>query len=354
MSDRGFKGKSLPPAGKDHDRLSDRDHSLRPVASGTDKEIDAALSSTRLFANARNRMLISRKLFNLLFRPYRLKLPIEFSAIVMIIFFSVERYHILYERQWKKDGDHPISGVAPEGARGNHSANRIESEQSLTVHAEKRQPDAAVIPYTKKLDKSSSMRRHAENDASALHRETGPSPTSPYRLSETISGKRNRPPAASLPSPHAVARSDVSDIRDEVIHDEIGDLDKTTIFYEPVNNGVVQRTGGRNAGSGIRSSRTSSHDGSDRSSRTDGSDHQPAVSNRIGMISGLAGSFGGRLDKILEHNGDYYKLRIVIPERNVEPFKAALSQKAIVSYAFTAKVSSSDSSIITFEMHVKE
>ncbi|MBN1309628.1 MAG: hypothetical protein JXA18_17035 [Chitinispirillaceae bacterium] len=351
MSNSVFRGKSPPPAGKKRYRLSDRDPSVRPAASGTDQEIDAALSSTRLFANARNRMLASRKLYNLLFRPYLLKLPIEFAAIVMMIFFSADRCHLRSGKQGEKRDHHSVAAVSPRSAPSNRSANHAGSENNRFTGAEQGQPATAAMHSPKESDGRSSMRPYAGKDASTPQRMTESSPAAERRMPGTVSAKKNRRRTAALSPMQTEGRNTISDTRTEMIDNETSDLDKKTIFYEPVNNGSVRGTDGTNAGSNIRSSRTSSPDRSDRPPRPDAA---PVSTNRIRILSGLAGSFGGRLEKVLEHYGDYYKLKIILPAKNVEAFKAALSQKAVVSYAFTTVAATRDTTIISFEMHAKK
>jgi hypothetical protein len=60
------------------------------------------------------------------------------------------------------------------------------------------------------------------------------------------------------------------------------------------------------------------------------------------MTSLLAETAGGQLDKILEHNGTYYKIRLTLPIKRIESFKRALAaQDHIATLSVTAAESTS-------------
>ena len=53
----------------------------------------------------------------------------------------------------------------------------------------------------------------------------------------------------------------------------------------------------------------------------------PAEQDKIRLLAHLAQRHGGFFSSLIEHNGDYYKVKVYIPGRKIDPFKQALARK---------------------------
>ncbi|MBN1758712.1 MAG: hypothetical protein JW863_10360 [Chitinispirillaceae bacterium] len=79
-----------------------------------------------------------------------------------------------------------------------------------------------------------------------------------------------------------------------------------------------------------------------------------SANDRSPQIARLARQYKGRLASTLEHNGDYYKLKLIIPEKKLTLFKKDLAK--IVEYASYTDVpeeSIADLRCIILETHFR-
>ena len=79
-----------------------------------------------------------------------------------------------------------------------------------------------------------------------------------------------------------------------------------------------------------------------------------SANDRSPQIARLARQYKGRLASTLEHSGDYYKLKLIIPEKKLTPFKKDLAK--IVEYASYTDVpeeSIADLRCIILETHFR-
>ncbi len=76
--------------------------------------------------------------------------------------------------------------------------------------------------------------------------------------------------------------------------------------------------------------------------------------NKIPLIANLAQQFDGQLYATLERNGDYYKLKLALPDKQVTPFKKALAKMVqYASYTNVPEESIPGKRCIILETHIR-
>ena len=105
----------------------------------------------------------------------------------------------------------------------------------------------------------------------------------------------------------------------------------------------------RNSGNRYRSSRGSSS----RYSGNDAPSYSP-VRNKEYLVANIAQLHGGQLKQTLEHNGDYYKIKLVIPEKRLLQFKKDLAKMVeYASYTSIPDESNADNTCLILETHFR-
>ena len=78
------------------------------------------------------------------------------------------------------------------------------------------------------------------------------------------------------------------------------------------------------------------------------------VSNKDFIVANIAQLHGGQLKKTLEHNGDYYKLKLVIPEKRLLQFKKDLAKLVeYASYSTISRESDPENTCFILETHFR-
>jgi hypothetical protein len=208
---------------------------------------------------------------------------------------------------------------------------------------------SGVNPVSKQMDATGQVRRDEASEVSSAGKGTGPTTTAAeaaidkktLRLSAGTTGQMKttplrgttaaRAPAVSIPSS---AKKTVADKVEEQRQDENGgmDIDERIAFYEPVNANKNRKTGsgGSRSNQMKQAGKTSAVQAVNSLSAGGG--------KRGGVIADIIRRNGGTVDSVLEHNGDYYKVKLFLPGKKLESFQKALASKAIFASFTVAPV----------------
>ena len=78
------------------------------------------------------------------------------------------------------------------------------------------------------------------------------------------------------------------------------------------------------------------------------------VNNKVYLVANLAQLHGGQLKQTLEHNGDYYKLKLLIPGKELLQFKKDLAKMVeYASYTNVPEDSLPEKSCLILETHFR-
>ena len=352
MTDFSYRDIPPTPAGGNNDRQEDRLAAVRralpdrprtkpdhdETTANADYHVEPVLASQRFIEEANQLSEQKERRVNHLFRPRHLKLlawitgaGLLFVAIAVIIRNlseinkKITEYRSLtYESTGRPAPPRSIENGAPEKNRpdyGEKSRPEGETASDETASGE----NSSTNPTG---DRMVSKRKKERPPASEPKRSPRDKPAS-----RTHTGVKENPPVTATRQ-NSVEDSFITHFNDE--QDDYGD--NITQFYEPVN-------AGRNAG------RTSSRR-SNRYSHAETPNQSSVRRNRTRMIAGMVHSFGGTFMNLLEHNGDYYKMKLSLPDGKVEAFKIELAKKTIIASFSVSTISSMrQTSIIVLEMH---
>jgi hypothetical protein len=353
-----YTSNDMPPAfaGGNSDRMDDRlaavrralpdrprkpDH-VETLADSADP-VEPLLASERFIEEANEIAEQKERIVNHLFRPSHLKWLAGITGAGLLIVAIAVLIRNISEINQKITEYRYLTNVTTDTPPPLRSIDSGAPEQPSPVYGEKPQPAERTASDEKVSARGSTSDRTGNGMVSRKKKEKTPA-------SEPKGFSRNKPVSRIPPRPEnntfspAARQNSAEDPLIAQFNDEPGDdIDNTIQFYEPVN------TPGRSAGRS--SSRTSSRR-SHRSSQAEAPDQSPVRRNRTRMIAGMVHSFGGTFISLLEHNGDYYKMKLSLPDGKVEPFKNALAKKTIIASFSVSTVSSLDrTSTIILEMH---
>lgn len=169
----------------------------------------------------------------------------------------------------------------------------------------------------------------------------GPSSAAPSRTAlrqpdtRSASGKK---PAGNRSAPKPTATPASGNVRTpSPVYTEGSDNFDRSEFYLPAT-----------AGKSSRRSPTAA------ANRGDIASGETLPRNKIPLIANLAQQFDGQLYATLERNGDYYKLKLALPDKQVMPFKKALAKMVqYASYTDVPEESIPGKRCVILEAHIR-
>lgn len=81
---------------------------------------------------------------------------------------------------------------------------------------------------------------------------------------------------------------------------------------------------------------------------------QSSTGNKVNIVVNIAQLHGGQLKQTLDHNGDYYKLKLVVPPKQLLSFKKAVAKMVeYASYTNVPEESEPNATCLILETHFR-